>query len=141
MGVFGRYILYLLDCVVMLGILALVFLLFRGELPFGHDPERWLEVLLDGGSVYVTTLLGATLYWFIIDYHPTVAGYRRSRVAMLADGRRPDNGTRLLRSFIKAFTLFGGEVLLLFALFSDGHRFLHDYIAQTERIKLADSVD
>ncbi|MCP9237319.1 RDD family protein [Lewinella sp. JB7] len=136
MSVFRRYFLYLFDCLVMLGLLGVVFFVYRGEFPFHYATDRWLEVLLGGSGVYFTTLIGSTIYWYIVDYHPSIVRFRRSHILTRPDHRSPDVTTRFLRSFVKAFTLFGGEVLLLFAIFSSEHRFLHDYIAKTERVPL-----
>ncbi len=135
MSVFGRYFLYLADCLVMLFVIGVQIFLFRGELPFGHSFHSWLPMLLGGsGSVAVTTLLGGTGYWYVVDYHPELMELRRSRVVTAGTAERPPVETRIIRSFLKAFTLFTAPVLLLFALFSKGHRFLHDYVAKTERV-------
>lgn len=137
MGVLGRYVLYLADCLVMLFVVGVQFFLFRGELPIGHSTDEWLPLLLEGGgSVMFTTLLGATIYWSIVDYHPELVSVRQSRIVMVESQERPDLQTRVLRSFLKAFTLFSAPILLLFGLFSEGNRFLHDYVAKTERRKL-----
>ncbi|WP_116127497.1 hypothetical protein [Lewinella sp. IMCC34183] len=135
MNVFGRYVIYLLDCLVMLAVIGLQLFLFRGEFPFGYDSDQWLSMLLGGhGSVALTTLIGGTAYWYIVDYHAELRELRRSRIVMEATGEAPPTETRFLRSFLKAFSLFTAPVLLLFALFSDRHRFLHDYVAKTERV-------
>ncbi|PHK98630.1 hypothetical protein CGL56_09165 [Neolewinella marina] len=117
----------------MLAVIGVQFFLYRGELPFGYDTEQWLPLLLEGGgSVMLTTLFGATLYWSIVDYHPALVSLRRSRV-VTRSGERPGVETRIVRSFVKAFSVFTAPVLLLFALFND--HFLHDYVAKTERRK------
>ncbi|WP_116108196.1 RDD family protein [Lewinella sp. IMCC34191] len=134
MNVFGRYLIYLADCLVMLFVIGMQLLIFRGELPFDHDTDHWLPMLLDGGSVGLVTLLGGTLYWTIVDYHHELKELRRSVIVSSVSGEEPDLSTRILRSFLKAFTLFTFPVLILFAVFSKGHRFLHDYVAKTERI-------
>ncbi|MGB3802111.1 MAG: RDD family protein [Lewinella sp.] len=134
MNVFGRYFLYLADCLIMLFVIGMQFFIFRGELPFGHDTDRWLPILLGGGSVGMVTLLGGTLYWTIVDYHDELTELRRSTIVSSETGEPLDLSTRFLRSFLKALTLFTFPVLMLFAVFSEGHRFLHDYIAKTERV-------
>lgn len=135
MNVFRRYFLYLLDCLVMLTVIGVQFFLFRGEWPFAYDSDRWLSLLLGGSGVGFTTLLGGTVYWYIVDYHPELRDLRGSRVILTATGDTPDRETRALRSFMKTLSVFTFPVLLLFALFSDGHRFLHDYVAKTERVR------
>ncbi len=136
MNVLGRYFIYLLDCLVMLFIIGVQFFVFRGELPFGYDTDRWLPLLLGGGSVGMTTLLGGTLYWTIVDYHEALTELRHSTIISTETGEQPELPTRFLRSFLKAFTLFTFPVLLIFAIFSKDHRFLHDYVAKTERVKI-----
>ena len=136
MSVFGRYLIYLVDCVAMLFVIGMQFFIFRGELPFGRDTDTWLPLLLGTDSVRLVTLLGGTAFWFIVDYHENLTELRRSMVISTETGTTPDTCTRFLRSFLKAFTLFTFPLLLLFAVFSDGHRFLHDYVAKTRRVKL-----
>ncbi len=136
MNVVSRYFLYLLDCGVMLAIIGVQLLLFRGEWPLSHDPDHWLGLLLEGHrGLYLTTLCGAAAYWTIMDFDPRATSIRGSRVVRKASGQLPDLGLRFSRSLIKAFTLFGGGLLLLFALCSAEHRFLHDYLVGTERVK------
>ncbi|THH41167.1 RDD family protein [Neolewinella litorea] len=137
MGVFGRYLLYLADCAVMLAVIGVQFFIFRGELPIGYDTDRWLPILLEGGgSVMLTTLLGSTLYWTIVDFHPDLVDLRRSEIVSRDQEGKPGIETRILRSFLKAFSLFSAPILLLFAVFSEDNRFLHDYVAKTERRKI-----
>ncbi|PPK84337.1 RDD family protein [Neolewinella xylanilytica] len=136
MNVCARYLIYLVDCLVMLFVIGLQFLVFRGELPFDYDSESWLRILLDGGNVGLVTLLGGTLYWSIVDYHDELKELRRSTIISSETGEEPEMATRVVRSGLKAFTLFTFPVLLVFALFSENHRFLHDYVAKTERVKL-----
>ncbi len=136
MHIISRYFLYLMDCIVMLAVIGVQLVIFRGEWPLAYDTDRWLGLLLEGHHhIYLTTLTGATLYWTIADYHPTLTRFRFSRVLMKQTGAVPELGVRISRSLIKSFTLFGGGVLLLFALFSKEHRFLHDYLVGTERVK------
>lgn len=136
MNVFGRYFLYLADCLVMLFVIGIQLMIFRGEFPLSIDTDRWLPLLLGTDSVRLTTLLGGTAFWYIVDYHPELERLRRSVIVSTRTGTKPDSCTRFLRSFLKAFTLFTFPVLVVFALFSSGNRFLHDYVANTERIKL-----
>ena len=136
MNVFQRYLIYLVDCLVMLFVIGMQLLIFRGEFPVGLPFDSWLPRLLDGSSTGITMLLGGTLYWTIVDYHPDLVKVRRSAVLSLESGTEPDLSTRILRSFVKAFTLFTFPVLLLVALFRGDHRFLHDHLTKTERVKL-----
>ena len=136
MSVFGRYLIYLVDCLAMLFVIGMQFFIFRGELPFGYDTDRWLPLLLGSDSVRLVTLLGGTAFWFIVDYHENLTDLRRSTVISTETGTNPDFCTRFLRSFLKALSIFTFPPLLLFAVFSDGHRFLHDYVAKTRRVKL-----
>lgn len=135
-GLFTRFVIYKVDCVVMLLIIGVQLYLFRGETPFQYRPGHWLQELLQTGSrTWLTALLGGTLYWTIVDYHPVLERYRESRVVSLDDGSRPDMGTRFLRSFIKSATLFGKSILLLFGLLRSDRRFLHDYVTRTVRAR------
>ena len=136
MSVCGRYLIYLVDCLAMLFVIGLQFLIFRGELPFEHDTDRWLPLLLGTDSVRLVTLLGGTAFWYIVDYHDNLKDIRRSEIVSTETGTAPDAPTRFLRSFVKALSIFTFPVLLLFAVFSDGHRFLHDYVAKTRRVRL-----
>ena len=136
MNVFGRYILYLADCLVMLFAIGIQLILLRGQWPLSYDFDNWLPILLGGsGGVGVVTLIGGTVYWYIVDYHEELQEVRRSRVVSLTTGGTPPTEKRFLRSFLKAFTLFTAPFLLLFAVFSTEHRFLHDYVAKTERVR------
>ena len=130
-----RYALYLIDCLVMSLVLAVQLFLLRGEWPVGHHPDGSLGLLLAGYNVWLWTLLLATGYWTIVDYHPALLRYR-GRVVTTADGQQPDFATRLLRSAIKAFTLFAKPFLVVFALFSKDHTLLHDYLAKTVRVRV-----
>ena len=135
MGIVSRYFLYLLDCLVMLSILGIQIYLFRGETPLTHNPDGWLELLLGNYvNLWLWTILLATGYWMVVDYHPALEPHR-GRIVTLATAEQPDFEKRLLRSAVKAFTLFGKPFLLVFALFSKHHRLLHDYLAGTERVK------
>jgi hypothetical protein len=135
MGVFGRYIMYRIDSLIMLGVLAVQLSLFTDLEAFELPPREWLPALIGrGASVYWTTLLGATLYWTIVDYHPALTGLRKTRIVSRISGEPLGYADRILRSFLKAFTLFGAEFLLLFALFNDDRRFLHDHVTKSERV-------
>ncbi len=135
MNVFGRYFLYLIDSGIMLALIGVQLFLFRGEWPLSHNPDHWLSMLLEEQGVYFTTIVGAAIYWTIMDFDPRLTSIRGSRVVQEATGELPALGMRVSRSLIKAFTLFGGGFLLLFALFSKEHRFLHDYLIETVRVK------
>ena len=136
MNVFQRYLIYLVDCLAMLFVIGMQLLIFRGEFPIGLPFESWLPRLLDGHSTGITMLMGGTLFWTIVDYHEDLEKIRRSRIISTETGTKPEMCTRVKRSFIKAFTLFTFPVLLLVALFRSDHRFLHDHLAKTERVKL-----
>ena len=135
-GLFRRYLIYLVDCLVMSSVLAVQLFLVRGEWPLQHHPDDYLGLLLAGHNVWLWTLLLATGYWTIVDYHPTLLRYRGRIVT--AEGEQPDLSTRLLRSAVKAFTLFAKPFLVVFALFSKDHTLLHDYLAKTDRVRVSE---
>ncbi|CAH1002095.1 hypothetical protein LEM8419_03012 [Neolewinella maritima] len=136
MGIVSRYFLYLLDCLVMLLVLGIQMYLFYGEGFLQSSPDTYLERLLgDYGPAWLWSVLLGAAYWLIVDYHPVLAG-RRGRVVDVSSGHRPSLDKRVLRSLLKALTLFGATFLLLFALFSKDHRLLHDYVAGTDRLKV-----
>lgn len=137
MGKFRRFVMYKVDCAFMLAVIGLQFFLFRGEMPFDYHPEEWLKTLLQSsGHLWLTTVVGGALYWTVVDFHPGLVELRGSRVVSKVDGQQPDTGTRFLRSLIKSFSLFGGRWLLLFCLIDKQHRFVHDAVTDTERVKL-----
>ena len=137
MGIFSRYGIYLLDSILMAFVLGLQIYLFRGEFPLRYDFHDYLSVLLEGHNIKVWTLILATGYWTIMDYHPALTRLRGWVVD--ASGQRPAFSTRVLRSGIKSLTLFTLPCLLLFALFSKGHTLLHDYVAKTDRIQVVEA--
>ena len=134
MGIFSRYFLYLLDCGVMLAIVGVQLYLFRGEDPMLYYPGQWFDLLLeDYAAIGLWTVVFTSVYWTIVDYHPALTSIR-GRVLSQVTGDLPTFDVRVLRSVVKAVTLFVWPWLLLYALFSSGHRLLHDRIAGTERI-------
>ena len=136
MNFFSRYLIYLVDCAVMLAVVGVQLFIFRGEWPFSHHSDNWMNLLMGGHhGVYFTTLIGAAIYWTIVDFDPKLTEYRRSRVRLVESGEVPKLCVRFVRSLIKSFTMFGGGFLLLFSLFGKEHRFLHDRILGTERVK------
>ncbi|WP_420459986.1 hypothetical protein [Neolewinella sp.] len=135
MGIFSRYFLYLLDCAVMLAIVGVQVYLFRGEDPMVYYPGEWFALLLeDYAAIGLWTVVFTSVYWTIVDYHSALIRIR-GRVLNQATGQLPTYDVRVLRSVVKAVTLFVLPWLLLYALFSDGHRLLHDRIAGTERLE------
>lgn len=135
MGLWGRFILYKLDCLVMLCVIGVQFALFRHEQVFDYYPGDWLGELFNYASnLWLVTIVGATIYWVIVDYHPALERLRQSRIVTLVDGQRPDFGTRLVRSLVKAVTLFSFQGLLLCAVFDKQRRFAHDRVTDTHRV-------
>ena len=134
MGIFSRYFLYLLDCGVMLAIVGVQLYLFRGEDPMLYYPGQWFALLLeDYAAVSLWTVVFTSVYWTIVDHHPALIGIR-GRVLSQETGDLPTYDVRILRSVVKAVTLFVWPWLLLYALFSSEHRLLHDRMAGTERL-------
>ena len=134
MGIFSRYFLYLLDCGVMLAIVGVQIYLFRGVDPMTYYPGEWFALLLeDYATLGLWTVVFSSVYWTIVDYHPALTGIR-GRVLSQVTKELPTFDVRVLRSVVKAVTLFVWPWLLLYALFSSGHRLLHDRVAGTQRI-------
>ena len=140
MGLWGRFLIYKLDCLVMLGIIGVQFALYRGDQVFDVYPGDWLaQLFVHVGNLWVITLIGSTLYWLVVDYHPALERLRQSKVVTLEGNHRPDFGTRFVRSFVKAVSLFTFQGLLLVGLFSDDHQFAHDKVTGTRRVAVAEA--
>ena len=133
MGIFSRYFIYLLDCGVMLTIVGVQLYLFRGEDPTLYYPGEWFALLLeDYAAIGLWTVVFSSVYWTIVDYHPALARIRGS-VVLESNEEVPAPDVRVIRSVVKAVTLFVWPWLICYALLSTKHRLLHDRIAHTTR--------